>query len=46
MSLSFQHPFGNGPGIPVGETILFTLHYADDQIVSAEDFKDVLHMMQ
>ena len=36
----------SGMGIPINEKILFTLHYADDQIVLAQDSEDAEYMMR
>lgn len=33
-------------GIPVGETILFKLHYADDQVELAKDLGVIEYMMR
>lgn len=35
-----------GMGIPIGDRTLYTLHYADDQVVIAQDYDDAEYMMR
>lgn len=35
-----------GMTIPAGDAIIFSLHYADDQVLLARDFKDTDYMIR